>query len=604
MTTREKEMAILRMYYKEEELFVVTSTKSDKFIDQVPEDMITVSESEIRAINAHTLSDVLYHVPGISLDLRGGPGAATVPSIQGSDMRQVLIVVDGVVLNNLGAFAVNTGSIPVKNIRKIEIIRGPASSVWGSSLGGVINIITKGDWPNKKLEGAVSGSYGEADTTDSYVEATGKAGNMKYYVDYNKLRTNGLTANTPNDADHFYTKLKFDLSDNVDLLFTLGYFNGDTGEGEMVPYDIFFHNWYSRVFSTMGLGVDLWQGARFDLALKEMEQNFENVDFQRSTGTENARNFLKDSNYGVNAKFSLAAGAHQLVTGMDYDHGQLESNAFTEGNTHLLKRWAAFVNDTIRWNDFTFVPGFRYDHADTSGGFMSPSIGLTYQPMARLLLRSTVARGFNIPPLNSTFGTGPWFVPNPSLTMEKIRSYQVGVETILVPYVWLRTGLFRHEISGAITSETLSVDPFQSTVVNKSSQRRQGFEAEAKTVKFYNITLNAGFVFTDVKDLDTKTYLEMTPRHTIDVGAQYSDPLICQATLKGHYILWTPHSLFQGNYDSFIWDLHLSREVYGREWGDVELFLSARNLFNSSQYLIEFWKNPGRWVEGGVRVNF
>jgi vitamin B12 transporter len=607
--TREEELAILSMYYSDEDLVIISSTRSEKYLSKVAENVTVVTAEEIKAMNAHTLTDVLYHVPGISLDLRGGPGAVSMAYIQGSpDVRHLLVVVDGVAMNEIGGFGTNTGGIPVKNIERIEIIKGPASSAWGSSLGGVINIITKGNNPKEKFKGNISASYGEADTTDSYAEATGKLDNMKYYVNYNKLRTNGLTANTPHDADHFYSKLKWDLSDRVDLLFTLGYMEGDTGEGEIPEYDVFYHNYYTQIFTTMGLGVKLWEGADFNLSVKGKQQDGDYVSFQKSAGTEGYRSSIKETDYGVSGKFSWKKGANQMVAGLDYDHGQLESNSFTSGNTHLLKRWAGFANDTITWRDFTLVPGFRYDHASPSGGFLSPSIGLTYKPWQRFLLRSYVARGFSLPGLIDTFGTGVYFVSNPDLKMEKVWSYQVGAETTAVPYLWLKTSLFRNNISDGLAHKTLSdtSSGTKFTIVNQSKQRRQGFEAEAKTIPLFHTSLNAGFVLTDVKDLDTGTYLETSARYTVDVGAQYDHPDIIQATLKGHYILWNPYKSvpIKHNFDSFIWDLHLSKEVYHGEWGRTELFLSGRNLLNSSQYLIEYWKNPGRWVEGGVRLEF
>jgi vitamin B12 transporter len=586
------------------EIQVVSATRSEKPMSQVVENITVVTAEEIKAINAHTLTDVLYHVPGVQVDIRGGTGAVTIVSIQGADTRHVLVMVDGVTLNDIGSFAVNTGNIPVKNIERIEIIKGPASSAWGSSLGGVINIITKGNNPKEKFKGNISASYGEADTVDSQAEVSGKLDNMGYYLNYNKIRTNGLTANTPHDADHFYSKMKWDLSDRANFLFTLGYMEGDTGEGELPKYDLFFHNYYSQIFTTMGLGVKLWEGADFNLSVKGKQQDWDNVDFQKSTGAESAKYSDKDTEYGLSGKFSWTKGEHQLVAGMDYDHGQFESNLFTEGNTHLLKRWSGFVNDSITWRDFTFVPGFRYDHSDTSGGFMSPGMGITYKPWEKTLFRSYVARGFNIPTVLSTFGTGGYYVANPSLTMEKVWSYQVGAETTAVPYLWLKASLFRHNISNAITSQVVSEASGQWTYVNKSSQRRQGFEAEARTSPIYHTSLTAGYVFMDVKDLDTWAYIDSTPRYTADVGVQYNHPDILQATLKGHYIWLNPHPSVQGNFNSFIWDLHLSKEVSSGEWGSMEVFLSGRNLFNSSQYLMEYWKNPGRWVEGGVRVEF
>src|SRR4030043_1906305 len=177
----EEEMKILRMFYKEEEL-VVTPTRNLKPISQVAENITIVTAEQIESMNAHTLTDVLNTIPGIQVDIRGGPGSVANALIQGSDFRHVLVIIDGVTLNNLSDNFADISAIPVQNIKRIEIIKGPASSSWGSSLGGVINIITKAPAQAKKIEGTLSASYGERNTGDYRAEASGKIDNFGYYV--------------------------------------------------------------------------------------------------------------------------------------------------------------------------------------------------------------------------------------------------------------------------------------------------------------------------------------------------------------------------------------------------------------------------------------
>ena len=175
----EEEMKILRMFYKEEEL-VVTPTRYPKPISQVAENVTIITAEQIESMNAHTLTDVLNTIPGIQVDIRGGPGSAATAHIQGSEFRHVLVMIDGVILNNLSESFADISAIPVQNIERIEIIKGPASSSWGSSLGGVIDIITKAPAQTKKIEGTLSASYGERNTGDYRSEFTGKVDNFGY----------------------------------------------------------------------------------------------------------------------------------------------------------------------------------------------------------------------------------------------------------------------------------------------------------------------------------------------------------------------------------------------------------------------------------------
>src|SRR4030043_1764579 len=80
----EEEKKILRMFYKEEEL-VVTPTRYQKPISQVAENITVITAEQIESMNAHTLTDVLNTIPGIQMDIRGGPGSAVTTHIQGSE---------------------------------------------------------------------------------------------------------------------------------------------------------------------------------------------------------------------------------------------------------------------------------------------------------------------------------------------------------------------------------------------------------------------------------------------------------------------------------------------------------------------------------------
>ena len=135
-------------------------------------------------------------------------------------------------------------------------------------------------------------------------------------------------------------------------------------------------------------------------------------------------------------------------------------------------------------------------------------------------------------------------------------------------------------------------------------QRRQGVEAEIKTVPFYNTSLLAGFAFVDAKDRDTGEKLTGVPRYTYDIGMQYNDSESFKALLKGHYIWWNPVTYVKGKYDSFVWDINVIKRIYGSESRTTELFLTAHNIFNGSQYLMDPFRNPRRWIEGGLKLNF
>ena len=177
------------LFVSDKELEVISPTRKPKSISQVAENVTVIMAKDIELMNAHTLADVLYHIPGLQVEFSGGPGATNFTYIQGADPKHVRILIDGVTMNNLDANYANVGFIPVQNIYSIEIIKGPASSTWGSSLGGVINIITKSAFGEEKVGGSVYASHGEWNTGDYRGEAYGSFGKFGDYLSAGRIHS-------------------------------------------------------------------------------------------------------------------------------------------------------------------------------------------------------------------------------------------------------------------------------------------------------------------------------------------------------------------------------------------------------------------------------
>lgn len=280
-----------------------------------------------------------------------------------------------------------------------------------------------------------------------------------------------------------------------------------------------------------------------------------------------------------------------LLVGADYDNGAVESDVILNGRQNQV-RWALFANDTLNIWGFSVTPGVRYDHITTNGDFVSPSLGLTYTLFEKTILRAYAARGFNSPPLFFTFGKG---FGNPALKPEKVWSYSAGVETPISRYLWFKVTGFLHDIQDVID---------QSTLLNAGRQRRQGVEAELRTLPVWNTSLTAGYIYMDNKDRETGLRLTNFPIYTYDLGIDYNDNEAWQGALRGHYIWWNADSTMNATYKAMIWDLNLARKVVEKGGATVEVFFTAHNIFNGAQYYEGVFPNPRRWFEGGLRCKF
>jgi vitamin B12 transporter len=619
----EEEMKILRMFYKEKEL-VVSPTRHPKPISHVAENITVVTAKEIEEMNAHTVAEVLNRIAGLFINFTqgiGSFGSTSLIHIQGSEERHVLVLLDGVSWNFLASGAAETNSIPVGIIDRIEVIKGPASSAWGSSLGGVVNIITKQAGVAKRPSGSVSGSYGEEKTQDYRAEVSGLAGPVGYYVFAGRQYSDGLLPSRSFDNHSLYSKLHIPLSDVVDIGLSMGYGEPEIGLGDFPSGDI-TQKGESRVFFTTGsVDASLTGELSLNLAFHRFEQKSILMNSALGLGISGSPGELYlDTKYdetktGGSGKLVWTRGRHTAVLGMDADRGALDQTLHAGSLLQLMglaettvtnpdiEQWALYANDTIVIERWSITPGIRYDHNSVTGPFTSPSLGVTYRLGKDSIARASAARGFTVPPLSWTSGGALFLDPNPNLEPEKVCSYQAGVESAALKYLWAKATVFRHELEDALVIEPFGGGPpaFNDIYVNRGDIRRQGLELEAETVPIHNLSLLAGFAYVGFKPADEqgsdKTY-------SYNIGFKYDNIRYLMAQLFGHYVWWDLDPSYGACCDDFIWDLNLNKKIYSREKTSAKLFLTAHNLFNGSQYTFGDIENPERWVEAGIRVGF
>jgi len=614
------DMKVLEMFYEDKEL-VVTPTRDPKPISQVAENMTVITAKEIQALNAHTLGEVLNTIPGVHVEPRVTPGGLSpTVSIQGSESNHVRVIMDGVTINNVSDFLADVGAIPVQRIAAIEIIKGPASSAWGSSLGGIINIITKSPDESRKVGGVFSASVGERTTGDFRLELSGTRSPLGYYLTADGITSDGLLPHTNVDSGSVYGKLVWDPQEDTRVLATYSYSRGKRGLGEFPQFGLLQDGDYEHLIATLGMTHALSESLDLEVAGRFSRRDYGDVTSALGTGLELGNNRYQQPNLGASAKLAWRAGIHSVTLGTDYDNGTMSADlkslavdpisgdlvttrTQTDGR---LERWAIFANDTIVWRNWSITPGLRYDWTSTSNDFLSPSLGMTYNWSDHTVLRAYVARGFNIPFLAATTGGAQGLKPNPGLEVEKVWSYQVGFETTLLRYLWLKSTLFRHDVSGF-----QAYDRATGSYVNQGEQRRQGIEVEAKTIPVFNTTLSAGYTFmdahgpfTDAAGMLASGEVPNIPRNTWDVAVNYDDRKFLRGGLVGRHTRWNAREDFNDRDSAMIWDLTGGVRVLSADNLSGELFFVAHNIFNGSQYLNDLARNPGRWYEGGVRFNF
>jgi vitamin B12 transporter len=565
---------------------LISSGRSLRPTSQTAENTTVVTSREIEALNAHTLADILVDVPGIQLEAVRTPGTAVNIEIQGSNFNHVLVLIDDVPLNNLGDNYPDIAAIPAQIIERVEIIKGAASTAWGSALGGVVNVITKSPQSERPFAGTVSGSLGSKTTADTRAEISGTRERFGYYLAGGNLRSDGLLANNMINKNTVYGKLHYEFPVRGGVTLTTLYTDVSSGIFASPERDVKQDQQGHQVFSTLSLQYPL-----ADHFLLEATSRLRLSDQRLSAQALSDRSGLgatqdDEVTGGGSLKLSWVSELQRIAAGVDYDHERLHvSNPLIQVDAEQLIRSAervgVFLNDTFTLGDFAVTPSARYDHTGTGDDLFSPSFGVTYAVTENTVLRGYTSRGYSLTSLNRTDST------------EKVWTSQVGVESGDIPYLWLKGTLFRND--------TWNISDNGRNPDIKNRQLKQGVEVEARTLPVWNTSLSAGYTF--INATEKGSVVHGVPRHTLDIGIKYQDRSSFRALLNGRYLDWNDHSQ-NGRYAAPVWDLHLGKGFSYSEHGSLEVFVSLRNLFNSGQYISDIFKNPGRWGEAGVRCSF
>jgi len=567
----------------------VTTSRTPKPISQSAENITIISSTEIEALNAHTLTDLLAVATGVQIESVRTPGSVTYLRLQGSNFGHVQVMLDGVPINNLSENFSDIGLIPARIIERIEIVKGAASSAWGQALGGVINVITKGrESAERQVSGNVSTSYGEKDTSDTGGELGGSIDRFGYYLSAGYLSSDGLLPNNHSRLSNGYAKLSYDLPNQGRIVTTFADMRGKRGDFAYPAFDVLEDtkprmSLFSLILQQhLADRVELEAGGRYTLK----KYNIDVRTIQDSIPLQEIR--TKDTTAGLFARLIWRNSNHLVVAGVEYDHVKLReyddlSNVITASRKE--DRWGNFLNDTIQFGQVTISPGIRYDLAEGGDEQFSPSLGLTWQFSEKNLLRIYTARGYSLPPILSDQNS------------EKVFTTQVGLESSSISGLWLKGTLFRNDTWDIFVKDS----PVE---FHQERQIKQGVELEIRTLPWHGTTITGGYTYLDARISGNHETVQDVPSQTVQLGLLYDDLHYVRSMLTGRHLWWNAASNHLGHYNAMIWDLHTTAFPFGRAPDSAEIFFSIRNLFNGSSYLDDAFRNTGRWVETGVRFRF
>jgi vitamin B12 transporter len=578
------------------EEIVVTANREPAPLETVGSSVTVISREEIERRQSPSVLDLLRSVPGLEINQTGGPGGLANIFMRGADPTQTLVLVDGVPVDDTTGGGFDFSAIRSDNIDRIEILRGPQSTLYGSeAMGGVISIITQRGSPG--FHAFVDARDGSRDGRQLTAGIDGGTSGFDYSVSVGTQHTDGQTA--PNDE-------KGNPFSTTNASARLGFALPTSGRVDLTLRNVdAITNLDTFVF---GLGPveapDFVQHRRLSVASLQLVQplaSFWNlrltagIDDESTRGTDIPQN--PDDNYefrsrheafGAESDFklwphdTLVVGASQERR--DGDNAGAFSEAIDIGSFYLQDNWS--LDERL-----FLTGGVRNDHYSQFGDKTTYRFTASYSWPASWRLFGSLGTGFRGPTFDELFFPD---AGNLHLRPETSEGADLGVE--------------REFFSGALTAgATLFENRFRNlidfdftsfTYANTARADAQGVEATLRLRPRRDLQIQGSYTYTSTKDLATDLPLARRPRDRYTLVAMY-DPTV---KLRGSLALVAVDHRIDSdgtNMDSYQ-RIDLSFEYRLRSW--LSPYFVVQNALNERYEEIPGYPSPRVWAFLGIRL--
>ncbi|MBP1669362.1 MAG: ligand-gated channel protein, partial [Bacteroidetes bacterium] len=499
---------------------VVTGTKTRVSRNNVPLTVSVVTGKQVEESSESALLPVLSEqVPGVFVTERGitgfgvstgAAGGITIRGVGGNPNTQVLILLNG----NPQFMGIMGHPLPdayiASDVQKVEVIRGPASTLYGSNaMGGVINIITK-EQTREGLGANARIMYGSYNTQKYMVNAGLKKKGFTALASFNHDHTDGHRDSSDFTINNGYADLGYEINSHLNLKanFSLANFDAtDPGQEN----------------AKAGNTIDITRGMGSISFNNRFEKTSGSANFFFNFGEHNITDGFhsNDRNVGtiVYQSFSLFKG-NTITLGADFKiYGGMAENSKAMGGNGMV-----FTDTTVQeiagyahvqqllFEKLMINAGIRLENNSGFGTEPVPSFGLAYSLLSTTTFKASVAKGFRSPTIRELY---MWGTANASLEPERMINYEVGVlQKLHKNKISLELTLFKskgNNMIKAITNE--GVTKYQNT----GAFSNLGLEFAGTYAPLANLSFRANYTF-----IHMDQPIIATPEHMVNLNGSYA----------------------------------------------------------------------------------
>lgn len=599
---------------------VVTATKTELTQKENPRSVEVITKEDIQNTGAISVRDALRTATNIDIVSVNHGGGENI-SIRGGDTDGVLILVNGrrVAGENYfmsqGSNAYALDRLNLSNVDHIEILRGPASAIYGSgAMSGVINIITK---KSEKPEFSVGVATGTNEMSNYYHYDTGKNGkvSVNFDVNFSKLRNIDSKAGKnllhgPKQAYNLNLDYEMDENNNLNLMLDYAKDNLETrmrdfSVSSSAPDDLKYPiTSFTSERKTIALTYD-GKNSNSDYSLSASYSQLNRDPYAADTPGTNEKKY---KSWNIEARDTIrTSDNNKLIFGGEYRGNK--ASIYSDDNTvKNTDQYSLYLYDEYRVdNKLLLTPAIRYDYHKSFGSHTSPNLGATYFISDKSRFKANYGTSYRAPSVDELYGAfthgGIWggmaIVGNPDLKPEKSKGWEISYEQEFGDTTSAKLTYFDNKKEDAISYKIEMASPSQmGKFYNIDSTSSKGVEFEIKHDFGKGFTLVGNYNWLDSVDDTTGERLNYNARNTYMAKLMWTEPIKKEWNITAWNKWYTD---FQYDSDT-VYSVNTFNFTVTKRWGDkYRVFAGIDNVFNKDLSDMGYY---GRLWRVGAEMKF
>jgi vitamin B12 transporter len=505
--------------------FIVSASRTPQDPKFTSSSVSLLKPADLAAEQIVDLRTALAAQPGVVVVDSGAAGGQTSIFMRGASSHQTLFVVDGVRMNDRSAaYQTFFGQADLGGIDRVEVLRGPQSTLYGSSaMGGVILIdTTHGCGEETGVLSAMAGSF---DTVGASASLQGGTKTLGYSGSVARFETDNDRPFNSDKVLSYATRVELKPTEAVLVGVT---FRGQNGHYEepgstLSPFPgvVDAQNYLGTAYGQVHFGPEIT--SRLTAGWHQREYAFSNASTFPTLHV--ATSFLRNTRNILDWQNTWAASRElEVVAGVNYERSYYTINSIPQspGTSPVL------TQDTVKagYASATYHPvetvalsgGVRYDDYASAGGATTWHAGVSWLPVKGTKLRATYGTGFSAPGSDDRYGVKQWGqLANPDLRPEKSRGWDAGFDQELFDgMVTVSATYFHNRFTDLFEWKTANFFTYEGMTVNVGRATTQGAELAitGKINDFFDVRLD--YTYLDARDDSDKSRLIRRPRHVFD----------------------------------------------------------------------------------------